>query len=188
MCTPIGHTILGFTIAQGWIKGNPWKRFILVIVVLVAANVSDFDYIFGFFSGDPNRYHRTWTHTITFALAVGGLSTLISLICKWDKPLWFGGLVTCLLLSHLFLDYFTLDRSTPKGIPLFWPLSQRFFVAPITFFPDVVKSSHNATFFKSLFVGHNFRTLLRETIYLGPLFSVVLFWRNYKKRGQKNAE
>ncbi|MFQ5584838.1 MAG: hypothetical protein ACE5GL_10420, partial [Calditrichia bacterium] len=49
---------------------------------------------------------------------------------------YFGGLY----LSHLVLDYFSYDGRPPIGIPIFWPLSNEYFMFPNPIFPGILHS------------------------------------------------
>lgn len=60
-------------------------------------------------------FHGTWSHSLLFCLAVGGLATLLF------GP-WLGGLALASILAHV-----VADMPTDTGIPLLLPLSPRRF-------------------------------------------------------------
>ena len=60
-------------------------------------------------------FHGTWSHSLLFCLAVGGLATLLF------GP-WLGGLALASILAHV-----VADMPTDTGIPLLLPFSRRRF-------------------------------------------------------------
>ncbi len=140
------------------------------------ANLPDVDFLLGIPTGNPARYHHGWTHSLGLVLIVMFLSGLISLGFKkrldWTWIL-FSGLI---VLSHLVLDYFTIDLRAPFGLQFFWPVNKAYFISPVVIFQDVQKSATNATFIPSLFSKHNGLTILIEILIVGPLVGVRYFF------------
>jgi hypothetical protein len=57
--------------------------------------------------------------------------------------------------SHLFLDLITADVVAPHGGRFLWPLSREYYIAPVTFLPEIViDGSGGAAFFASLVAPH----------------------------------
>ena len=183
MCTPVGHTLAGYA-ASGGIDAAErsvlWKRAALIIGL---ANLPDADFFFGVMMGNPNKYHHLWTHSIGFVLLVGLTALIIARAmghpAAWKTGLLAGGLV----LTHLVTDLFTVDWSEPTGMQALWPLSRRFFIAPIRIFPDVVKASSTQAFLGSLVCWHNARTLAIELGIFGP--PVLWIWLRRRKQSKK---
>jgi len=97
-------------------------------------------------------------------------------ICCFIKREWAvvcGFIISGILLTHLVLDYFTIDTSEPYGMQVFWPISKGYFISPVTFLGDLYKSSSSATFIPSLFVWHNLKTVALETAIFLPLLTGV---------------
>ena len=105
-----------------------------------------------------------WGLAIGVSLVAGGL-------IKWVRPgLTFfktGGFVCCLILSHLFLDFFT---EAPKGFPLFWPFTENNFLSSIPIFPRVERNWGNPDLW-----SQGLYCLLVESFLLLPLW--VSSWR-----------
>jgi inner membrane protein len=177
MCTPAGHTLMGIAVGRSLPKTSGKKFWLSLAGIFVFANLPDVDFLLGIPAGNPNRYHHGWTHSLGFVLIVMLLSSLLSLGLKkrldWAWIL-FSGLI---VLSHLLLDYFTIDRRAPYGIQLFWPISKQYMISPIVLFQDVQKSSTNMTFIPSLFSIHNGVTVLTEVLILGPMVGVRYFFK-----------
>jgi inner membrane protein len=139
-----------------------------------AANAADLDFIPGLLVGDVNRYHQSLSHSFLFALLFG----FFSLVFFHGRE----GSVTQILAtrfllygSHLLIDYSSQDGSTPLGIPLLWPVSNRHFISPWPIFYGVRHGVPGEDF--SALPGHlcsweNVRALSSEMMVLVP---VLLF-------------
>jgi inner membrane protein len=180
MCTPAGHALMGVAVLS--LSGAAiWRRRIIAaFLLLVVANLPDVDIFFGYFTGNPNRYHHMWTHSLAFGVLAGLMAAgLWGWIIKKDA--WKAGLlVTGLIFSHLLLDFLTRDGSPPYGMQLFWPFSSAFFIAPVTVFRDVSKASESSVFLKSLFTVYNLQTLAREVALLGPVAAAAAAWQRVR--------
>ena len=105
-----------------------WKR---AVIYIVFANLPDIDIIAGVFRGNINYYHHRFTHSFLFAVMVSALAWLMFRFKAVPPRLWAEtrkrviAVVFILILSHLFLDYITIDKSPPLGMPLFSPFSSR---------------------------------------------------------------
>lgn len=165
MPTTIGHSLAAFAV-NGFNRVPINKS--MMITGIVVANLADIDFLPGFFVGDPNRFHHGPTHSIAAAVFVG-------IFVAWLTPLrklGFGRvfvLIFSLYFSHILLDFFAADTSSPFGVPLFWPISDQYFISGFSIFSDVHKDSSSGTFIQSLLVTHNFWTIIREVLILTPL-------------------
>ena len=182
MCTPLGHSLVGYSIYRNQHvlqSRTPWMMFFQVVLISI---LPDIDFVFGTMVGNPNRYHHLWTHSLAFVLLVGGLYGLGYTLLKRKNGFKAGGVVSGIVLSHIILDFFSRDTREPCGMPLFWPIHNGFYHAPVTIFLDVSKASSNSAFLGSLFSLHNLRTVLMEVVVLSPLL-IWMFLKN--KRGVK---
>lgn len=116
MSLPVAHGLLGAAVVAASIWGVSLKRdWRFLFLGAVLAILPDFDYFFYRVLGLGEGWHRTFSHSIVFALVTGFLfATLfqnarprITLVCS---------LAT---LSHAILDLLT---SKAGGVALFWPL------------------------------------------------------------------
>lgn len=176
MCTPVGHTLMGVAVGRPLPKMSDKHFWLSLAGIFLLANSPDLDFLFGIPTGNPNRYHHGWTHSLGFVMIVMCLSGLASLVFKkrldWTWILFSGFIV----LSHLVLDYFTIDRRAPFGLQFFWPVSKAYFISPFVLFQDVQKSATNATFIPSLFSAHNGLTILVEMLIVGPAVAIRYFF------------
>ena len=148
----------------------------MMITGIVVANLADIDFLPGFFVGNPNRFHHGGSHSIAAAVLVGACLAFLPAFRKLGYGrafLFFFGLYG----SHILLDFFSVDTSPPRGLPIFWPISDQYFISGFSIFSDVHKDSNSATFIQSLFVRHNFWTIAREILILAPF---TLSWFKLK--------
>lgn len=140
---------------------DEWRK---ILFVLMAANLADIDYLFGFFIGKPNAYHHQFTHSFLFGLIV---SILLAFVynkffeASYQKSLL---LIFMIYSSHLVIDFLTMDTSFPYGEQIFWPFSNQYYLSPVSIFRDVQKGQTTGSFFQALFSGYNFITILSETV------------------------
>jgi inner membrane protein len=84
-----------------------------------------------------------------------------------------------LYLSHVLLDYLVQDPSPPLGVPLFWPFSHEYYMAPFALYrPINYPASLAEPVISIVFSLHNLVTLLTEVLFLLP----VLFFVSWYKR------
>jgi inner membrane protein len=179
MCTPIGHTLVGAAIYQVGLKKEAfhpgWFFFILLCACL-----PDIDFLFGYLSGNPNLFHHMWTHSLIFGVLLGLLTAIVSWPFLGARAFRIGFLAFGAVLSHLVLDYFTVDQNPPYGIKLFWPFTQKYYISSVPVFQDVYKASTSSGFLGSLFCRYNLGTVLTEMLILGP-FLLLICLQNKKK-------
>lgn len=190
MPLPVGHSLSAYAIydavnREGYVFS--WR--VLLLFALVT-NLPDFDFIPGYFFGDPNLFHRHFmSHSLGAAVVAGLVFGFISSRVKGRSFLFnfclFGGLY----FSHVFLDVFSNDTSQPFGVPLLWPFSHAYFYSPVSIFKAVQKSAGNADFLRSLFVWHNIWAAVWEIIVFVPVIALVrlvktgtLFQFSHKRR------
>ena len=181
MASPVGHTILGIAVSSLFWKQFAFKKWVFWGAVLLFANLADFDYFFGFFTGNPNAYHRLWTHSFGFVLFTG---IIVLLRCRMTTRTWdfrWPVFVMILMSSHLIIDYLGMDTRGNIGIPLFWPISSECFISPVSVFRDIHKSHSSHNFVQSLFSWYNGITVLLEVAVAIP-FVILIFYLNKLKK------
>ncbi len=174
MSSPVAHSLAGLSIGfLSWRKvfktSLTWKA---VLFCVVMANLPDFDVIPGFFAGDINLYHHDYTHTLVFAFAV----FLCVLAVSRRNSLKWASMSLVLVLSHFAIDYITIDRSPPIGLPLLWPFSDIRFKWEFAFLPVVAR----AETFLSLLNRQNIRTAAVEAAVFLP-FTIISYYLYRKK-------
>jgi inner membrane protein len=151
--------------------GTPSWR--LVALYVLAANAPDLDFVPGLVAGDLSRFHHGPSHSIGFAILFGILASLF-----FARRLWAFLIGSFVYLSHVILDFLVQDPTPPHGVPLFWPFSYEYYMAPFAFFPrfDYMSSSAKPLL-SPIFSLHNLLTVSIEAALLVPLLIAVLFAR-----------
>lgn len=174
MPSPLGHLLMGYIIHDATARPAEAKRWQTMAFALVAANVPDFDFIPGLLIGMPRYYHRGITHSLGFAILFALVTSLLLRGRKRDSLGRYVVLSFGLYCSHLVLD--TLSRS--RGVPLFWPLSNDYVVAPFAFFPGLQgELALSLDAIVGLFSLHNVVTLSTELFFLLPLMLLLRLWK-----------
>ncbi len=173
MPSPIGHSLLGFSIYLIFNKKvkllQNWKKIFLYIF---CANTPDLDFLLGALEGDINKYHHGVTHTLGFSVFLALIVALFLRIKKREKVLFSFFLTFLLVFSHVALDLFAQDTSPPYGVMLFWPFTGQYFVS----FPLFLLISRGSSWL-SIFNYTNVGALLRELIIFLPLVAIIYFLR-----------
>ncbi len=174
MSSPIAHSLAGLGIGfLSWRKvfktTLTWKAVLFCVVV---ANLPDFDVIPGIFAGDINLYHHDYTHTFLFAFIV----SLVVFAAGAKNRMKWAYMAFLLVLSHFLIDYITIDRSPPIGLPLLWPFSDIRFKWEFAFLPVVARGSSLI----SILNPQNIRTAAIEAaVFLPP---AILSYFLYRKK------
>lgn len=176
MPTPIGHSLAGLSLFWAAMRNKAieWK---LLLTAIIAAILPDGDFIFGFFVGNPNKFHHQFTHSLVFVILAG---TTLSLFIKgrsFKSYLSYAGLFSLMGMLHLFLDAVCVDTSAPYGFQLFWPFTKQYYIFPITPLLDVHRASESVTFFTSMLNWHNLKTVSLELLIFIPLVVLSYKWR-----------
>lgn len=161
MATPVGHYLLGLSIAQAFARNNRERKWALLL-----ANIAwfpDLDVLPGLLVGNLGQFHHGATHSLTAAVlfTVAGVLAL-----RWLRKSGILDLTFPFFLiygSHLVLDLVTLDTGAPYGIPLFWPWSFQTYESPWLLLPNV---QHTAAPLISL---HNILLAVQEALIFVPL-------------------
>jgi inner membrane protein len=177
MPSPVGHSIAGAVVYQlaPTIKGlKPWQVFGLYVGV---ANAADLDFVPGLIEGHPDRFHHLASHSIGAALFVA--LVLSAALGRFEEKR-FGrhfALMFGLYLSHLILDWLCVDKGPPEGVPLFWPVTNAYFISPFLVFSDIHRVNSSGGFFPSLFSPHNLWAVALECLVLVPFLLLAIAWR-----------
>ena len=139
MSSPVGHSIAGlifYTIAKRFAP-QTFTKWTSSLLFIALALLPDSDIIFIKLGLLPLAAHRTFTHSVTFAI-LAGLCT--AYLYKRFKPhaskiIWW--LFPATIFSHCLMDMSCLDYFPPYGIQLFWPFSKQFIYTPLPFMTSV---------------------------------------------------
>jgi len=149
--TPIAHTSLALL---GWQVCAAKKTVKTLLFFVLLSGLPDIDFLFG--------RHQVFTHNIFFAL----LAPLPFFYWFRQKRERIG--LYLVSFSHLILDLLVIDRFQPIGIPLFYPLVNRYFNLGI--FPSMERGP-----IPGIFSTHNLVVLLLENLIF--LLPVLLYFR-----------
>jgi inner membrane protein len=181
MPSPVGHSLMGYAIycATGR-RGEPtWA---VSALYLLAANAPDLDFLPGLMVGDLSRYHHGPSHSVGFAILFGIVASLF-----FSRRLYTLIVASSLYFSHVLLDYLVQDPSPPHGVPLLWPWTYEYYMAPFAFFPrfDYLARSTESTL-AVIFTLHNLSTIATEILLLSPLLVLGGVWSRISGR-RKNV-
>jgi inner membrane protein len=184
MPSPIGHSIIGFTLhrlSDGPNEPFDWRKLALFVF---AANAPDLDFIPGLLIGEPDRFHHGASHSLAFGALFALVFGFLIHIMKVDSIRSSSPILLGLYLSHLGLDCLSIDTAAPYGMPLFWPVSDTYYRAGITFLPDIRRDNSTTSFLISLFSAHNFRSVVAECILFLPVTLLLIAVRKRLKLSQ----
>ena len=177
MCSPMGHALMGWSASmKPWFSLDHPRKWLSLPLIGILSVLPDFDFIPGYLAGNPNLYHHGWTHSLAFCFIVAGIGTVLAKKIHPKNYFLPGRVILFIILTHILLDVFSNDQSPPYGMPIFWPASGRYMMAPVPIFMDVYKSSISGTFMLSLINLHNLKTMSSELAILGPVTLLVYLW------------
>ncbi len=186
MALPIVHAAAGYLIQQQD-RASGRGLWPCAVAVLVA-NLPDFDFLVGFAVGEPGLYHRGFSHTVLAALLFGAVAGIF--YRRLTGASWLRGAVVLASIygSHLVVDALTVDARAPHGAQFLWPLTDAYFVAPVTIFGEIlVDGSARAPFLRSIFNAEALAVLARETAISAAAVGAWLFVQRVS-RGQGAGE
>jgi membrane-bound metal-dependent hydrolase YbcI (DUF457 family) len=135
MSSPVGHSLVALTLYTVARQGMPsllsWP---VALILIVLASLPDMDMGLIWFFGFPRlTTHRTFTHSLLFAVVAGIFAAWIygKISRKKVSHLWW--LFPLVVVTHPLMDMTCLDTLAPYGVQLFWPFSPDFSYLPLPF-------------------------------------------------------
>jgi inner membrane protein len=179
MATPLGHYFVGLSLAQLFASDRAESRRGLWLAAI--ACVPDLDFLPGLFVGNLSQFHHGASHSFAAAaiFAAGSLSVLRFI--GWRQSLKLALLSFLLYGSHVVIDFFTVDRGTPYGVPLFWPWSHETYQSAWPLLPHV---QHTRSPIVSV---HNFLLMMREIVIFIPLVGLVCMLKRWSRPSARAA-
>lgn len=178
MPAPIGHSIGGYVAGR---LSDPagrlsWRAAVVLGVFL--GNLPDADFIPGLLMGEPGAYHRGISHSVGAALAVALVVAAAggARLGAGFRPLFL--IAFAAYASHLVLDAIMPDTRGIVGVPLFWPLSDRYvgYALPVPwrvrYVLDLRIGDDVGGFFGVLLRPRTFLALAVETVLFLPLLAL----------------
>ena len=177
MPSPVGHSLMGYIIYRAAVGSNTVERWSLIALCVFAANAADLDFLPGLLVGDPGRYHHGPSHSLGFAVLFALACSFLLLLFKRAAIGWNFTIFFALYSSHIALDYLSIDTTAPYGVPLLWPLSDAYYIAPFAFLPGIRRAATSIEFIPSLFSLHNLWAASVECLLLLPFLLLFLAFR-----------
>ena len=184
MASPVGHGLVGvfaYLLIRDKLNAAGVVRLGAVAACVVLANLPDGDFLLPLLFGEGvnGDYHRAFSHSLVFALAVGlflGLAWWLRTRGARSAPAFSGLSVVLfgvlLVGSHMVLDLLGEDHRPPYGVPLWVPFSDRHVIAAWTPFKSVDHSSLMA-----LAAPANIGAMCWDAVVLAPLLLLAWIWR-----------
>ncbi len=179
MPSPIGHSITGIIFLVLWRRLRHWRELLQYwregILFILLADLPDIDLfnpsekMFDLYSPHHHGEIHTFAFAFFVALVVTGLNSYR--IKKWNWKLW--GWAFAAISSHIVLDLFFSNSTTPPGMPIFWPFLKERIILPIHWYYYWEKSD--------IFSSTNFINGVGEGV-VGTTLIALILWRNSKKR------
>jgi membrane-bound metal-dependent hydrolase YbcI (DUF457 family) len=175
MASPVAHVLVGWGLC---LLCRPrrirWQDALAAAALTV---LPDLDLLaIAFVGAEQGHYwHHTVTHSAGFALLAGAAAAAVSRLRRGRAAWCEATLVALLIGSHTVVDYYTVDRSLPIGVPMFWPLSVEFYEAPHPVFLNIERRG-----LEDLLGPHNRSAMLREAVVAGPLLGLGLLFRRWR--------
>jgi hypothetical protein len=161
MPSPIGHAIVGAAIAWTADAIQPSESnsavSVATIACAVAAAAPDLDLLL------PIQ-HRTITHSVIVLTAASIVAIAVTGKVK-PTARRLVGLCALAYASHLLLDWLAVDTTVPRGIQLFWPASDRWFISEW----DLFRGTARRNVFSVESMRINALAILQEIVMLGPI-------------------
>ena len=146
----------------------------LLVTAVVAANLPDADFLPGLAIGHATAFHRVFTHTLAAAIVA---TALVWVIARWRRamrPAALASVAGAAYLTHLLLDWMTVDAVPPPGIQLFWPFSDAWMHAPWSVLGEIiVDSGSRVGFVQSLLTPAALQAWTREVGVLAAAVALV---------------
>lgn len=165
MPLPFAHGLVGASVVAALHPRPSRWRYAPLVLGATLANCADLDFAVVFLAHDRS-YHRGFTHSLAFALAVCVVMLAAFGLARAREALAYG----LAYASHALLDYSTTKLG--GGVELLWPFSADRFglgVAGLSELPSLMPS-----------VGI-LKTLLLELLIFAPVLACVLLVRRFTR-------
>jgi hypothetical protein len=177
MPSPVGHLIVGVCVQQGCAGHTAEPAWRLLGFATMAALAPDLDLLLNVLTG--RNHHQAESHSVGMALIAG--------VAAWACARGWGrtqarqiGFVTSLgWLSHVALDYLSVDTSVPIGLMALWPFTDRWYKFSWPIFLPITRSLGWEP------MRRNVLAAAWEAVVLLPLLALV--WRLRRLRRGSDA-
>lgn len=169
MAFPLGHGLLGATLAAPWLPRQPLQRNLKTLLVAAGLGICpDLDYVFYRALDWGESWHRSFSHSLAFALVLGTVTAYV----VGPFTTRFFVLYTLAIFSHPILD--ALISEFPSGVELLWPFSEHRFGFAVIDYPHLFGPSRDtaAIIFRILLIS------LAELLFFAPILILSLWLSN----------
>jgi inner membrane protein len=180
MPSPVGHILAGVLVSR--VKPSKPSRSLLLQTAfcIFMANAPDLDLLPGLLQNQPLLFHGDFMHSLFVGLLVSlAAATVVHWLAHQGKAALVLG--SAAYASHLLMDWTRADGRLPYGIPLFWPFSSRYFIAPIQLFPGFrhggVTTAATGEFIRGILDWGNIQVIFVEIVLIIPLILLVEWMR-----------
>ena len=179
MASPIGHALSGIIVYA--LGRRPKFNLFLFLGTSAFVLFPDIDFLFGYVIGQPNKYHHGFTHSFAFVLVTAIVTAWLLNRHNRQRFISFALMFAGAGISHVLIDILAKDNNPPYGAPIFWPISDTYYIFPVSLFSDMHRAKTSTEFFPSLFNAHNLQTVGIELTILLPILALILFFK-YRKQ------
>ena len=182
MPSPVAHSLAGYLIYSAVPKHVSHVELGKLLLYCLCTLLPDLDFIPGFLLGNPNKYHHGLSHSLGFATAFALLVSFTFYFFRSRSFLSGFMIFFSLYFSHVILDIFSQDTTSPYGVPALWPLTNTYYISPVPIFLDIQKDSVSETFITSLLTFHNLLAMVVEVVVFLPLLAFMSYIRRRRRR------
>lgn len=173
MPSPVAHSLAGYVMYRAASQSRNHFEWKMLVLYCASSLLPDLDFIPGFLTGAPNRFHHGISHSLGFALGFGVLVSFVMFFLNNRNALRNFVVFFSLYFSHVVLDLFSYDTSLPRGLPALWPITDTYYISPVSVFLDIKRDWVSETFIISLFSLHNFLAVSVEALIFLPLIFLI---------------
>ena len=161
MPSPVGHALGGLIVGELLAPSA-------LLLCAIAGVAPDVDFLWG--------GHNRQTHSVGAAI-IAGLA-----VFAWKRSPRLALAVTLSWASHVLFDWLGSDDTPPLGVMALWPVSSNFYFADAYVFEAISRRYWLDNFF-----SHNAWAVIKEVLLLGPIASVVWWFRRRSRRRTRNV-
>lgn len=165
MPLPLAHGLVGAAVVAAIHPHPSRRRYAPLVAGALLANCADLDFALVFLAHDKS-YHRGFTHSLAFAVALCAVSLVVFGRARVRDALAYG----LAYASHALLDYSTTKLG--GGLELLWPFT------PERFGLGVVGLSELPSLMPSVGI---LKAMLLEILIFAPLLACVLLARRFAR-------
>lgn len=181
MPSPVGHSLIGLTLGVAWlvppgtfreVSRAAWSLRWPLVGCIALGNLADVDYVPGICTGEINAFHHYFTHTPGWCLLVAAGIACWGRFARSVRGVQLFLWSAAILLSHLAADIVCEDGREPRGIMALWPLSDSFFISPVSVFTHLRKDE-----WSDFLQWHNAYAVAREIVVCLPLLAAAVWMK-----------